>query len=82
MSDEELEIAKALQLPWYNPSMEQPAFPLLVSEQLVIENAPNIKHLDVSELNVSADGKHATRRLFARCRDDQEGAPFWCMVQA
>ena len=78
----EVQIAKALLLPSHLPDPKKKGAytgptddyfsRLLVSNEWIASNAPNIWRLNVMPLRVSDDGKHATRRLFAIMKVDED----------
>ena len=66
------EIARRLQLPCNFPDPDQltdPVCKVLVSEDWVEKNAPNIERLYIGKFTVSKDGKVATRTFEATQRD-------------
>ena len=67
----QLEIATRLGIPC-NPNSESYPIRLLVSEDWIANNVPEIWYLDVEDFKVSEDGKRASRRLYAFLKLSEE----------
>lgn len=72
----EVRTAKALLLPCHMPDLanspDRYFSRLLVSKEWIALNAPNIWALDVTPLQMSEDGKYATRELVAHMKVDED----------